>query len=321
MEGRGSRGRGGWRRGGRGGSDSDSSGGEHRGRGRGGHHRGRGKRDHHRGRGRWGSAHVADFPQRDHDEGDKLEEDEEHGTEVFSRRKLASNWERYEESERMEKDDDTPTQRGMDYQVLLESAGDSFTQFRFSEEKEWEMDSITASQMSAVLLDLPALAQSLQQVPLHQRLNLEAELVQVSTPVELPVVILTPKQEVAKTSKFTPSSTAARSPSINQKYPVVGSDSQVTSVAAEPVVDDGDDELDQLLNLQNPDSRVAGNQVVRCADNESPASEQACEKVVQKAMDEMEEGKDEDVTPSESPPVRKEVTEEDLEDWLDSMIS
>lgn len=34
-------------------------------------------------------------------------------------------------------------------------------------------------QMSAVFVDLPALAQSLQQVPLHQRLNLEAELVQV----------------------------------------------------------------------------------------------------------------------------------------------
>ena len=26
-------------------------------------------------------------------------------------------------------------------------SGDSFTQFRFSEEKEWEMDSITASQV------------------------------------------------------------------------------------------------------------------------------------------------------------------------------
>lgn len=33
--------------------------------------------------------------------------------------------------------------------------------------------------MSAVFVDLPALAQNLQQVPLHQRLNLEAELVQV----------------------------------------------------------------------------------------------------------------------------------------------
>lgn len=34
-------------------------------------------------------------------------------------------------------------------------------------------------QMSPVFVDLPALAQTLQQVPLHQRLHLEAELLQV----------------------------------------------------------------------------------------------------------------------------------------------
>lgn len=43
--------------------------------------------------------------------------------EVFSRRKLESNWDRYEASERREPDDDTPTQRGAEYCVLLESAG------------------------------------------------------------------------------------------------------------------------------------------------------------------------------------------------------
>uniref|UniRef100_A0A3Q3GXQ3 Uncharacterized protein n=1 Tax=Kryptolebias marmoratus TaxID=37003 RepID=A0A3Q3GXQ3_KRYMA len=104
MEGRINRGRGGsWKRGGRGGNDAD---GEHRGRGRGGHHRGRGRRDHHRGRGR----------------GDKVE-DEDDRMEVFSRRKLESNWDRYEEAERAEEDADTPAQRGTDYHVLLESAG------------------------------------------------------------------------------------------------------------------------------------------------------------------------------------------------------
>lgn len=35
----------------------------------------------------------------------------------------------------------------------------------------------------------------------------------------------------------------------------------------------------------------------------------------------MEEVKDKDVTPPKSASVRQEVTEEDLEDWLDSMIS
>lgn len=39
--------------------------------------------------------------------------------------------------------------------------------------------------MSVVFVDLPALAQSLQQVPLHQRLNLEAELVQVGRPADI----------------------------------------------------------------------------------------------------------------------------------------
>lgn len=34
-----------------------------------------------------------------------------------------------------------------------------------------------------------------------------------------------------------------------------------------------------------------------------------------------EEVKDEDVAPPQSAPIKQEMTEEDLEDWLDSMIS
>ncbi|KAE8286712.1 Cell death regulator Aven [Larimichthys crocea] len=231
MEGRASRGRGGgWRRGGggRGGSDSSESfGGEHRGRGRGGHHRGRGKRDHYRGRGRGGGGgHAWELNHRDQNEGDNFQEEDDR-TEVFSRRKLESNWDRYKESEKKEPDDDTPTHRGADYHVLLESAGDSFTQFRFSEEKDWEMDSFVASQMSAAFVDLPALAQSLQQVPLHQRLNLEAELVQVSTPVELPTMTLAPKQELPKTTSFTPPTAALKVLSTNQKVSVATNSASV----------------------------------------------------------------------------------------------
>uniref|UniRef100_A0AAZ3NQL7 Apoptosis, caspase activation inhibitor n=1 Tax=Oncorhynchus tshawytscha TaxID=74940 RepID=A0AAZ3NQL7_ONCTS len=120
------------------------------------------------------------------DEGNRMDEDEDEGMEVFTKRKLESNWDRYKESEKEEPSDDTPTQRGTDYHVLLESAGDSFTQFRFSEEKEWDIDSLAANQFSAVFVDLPALAQSLQELPLHQRLNLEAELVQVGTDASPP---------------------------------------------------------------------------------------------------------------------------------------
>ncbi|XP_005931582.1 cell death regulator Aven [Haplochromis burtoni] len=328
MEGRVTRGSG--RRGGRGGNDGNSFGGERRGRG--GHHRGRGKREHHRGRGRGGGAHAAEFHQRDQDEGDSYQEDDD-STQVFSRRKLESNWDRYEESERPEPDDDTPTQRGTDFHVLLASAGDSFTHFRFAEEKEWEMDQLDISQMAGIVLDLPALTQILQEVPLHQKLDLEPELIQVSAPVELPSMTLAPKQEVPKMSKFTPPSTASKSLSISQKVPVDanpvgGSGSQLSSSAAatETLVDDADEELDNLLNLQKPVSSDVGNEPVSGAEMESAVTEKECEEVkdvTAKPIEEkmMEVVKDKDIAPPQSAPSKQEMTEEDLEDWLDSMIS
>ncbi len=102
--------------------------------------------------------------------------------------------------------------------IVLSVSGDSFTQFRFSDEKDWEMDSLAKNQVydqsfhkllwftcmfwtaiieillfeevcshgwlwflqiPALFIDLPVLTQSLQELPLHTRLNLETELVQV----------------------------------------------------------------------------------------------------------------------------------------------
>uniref|UniRef100_A0A3Q2ED33 Apoptosis, caspase activation inhibitor n=1 Tax=Cyprinodon variegatus TaxID=28743 RepID=A0A3Q2ED33_CYPVA len=209
------------------------------------------------------------FLQQQEDEENLKEEDDR--TAVFSRRKLESNWDRYEEAERAEEDDNMPSQRGTDYHVLLESAGDSFTQFRFAEEKDWEMDPFTASQMSAVFLDLPALAQSLQQVPLHQRLNLEAELVQVSTPVDLPAVSLAPKQEGSKMEKFPPPSGAFKGLGTNQ----IPLDSQLSTVPVKPKEeeDDGDEELDQLLCLQKPVSGDEGQQMVSATEEKRDSPE------------------------------------------------
>ncbi|XP_015244343.1 PREDICTED: cell death regulator Aven [Cyprinodon variegatus] len=322
MEGRVSRGRGGgWRRGGRGGHDSDGHNGDHRGRGRGGHHRGRSKRDHHRGRGRGGGYHAAaEFPQRQQEDEENLKEEDDR-TAVFSRRKLESNWDRYEEAERAEEDDNMPSQRGTDYHVLLESAGDSFTQFRFAEEKDWEMDPFTASQMSAVFLDLPALAQSLQQVPLHQRLNLEAELVQVSTPVDLPAVSLAPKQEGSKMEKFPPPSGAFKGLGTNQ----IPLDSQLSTVPVKPKEeeDDGDEELDQLLCLQKPVSGDEGQQMVSATEEKRDSPEKGCEDVNEEVTEATEEKATDSsiISPPTSTTVKEAMTEEDLEDWLDSMIS
>lgn len=75
---------------------------------------------------------------------------------------------------------------------------------------------------------------------------------QVSTPVELPTVTIVPKQEVPKASTLPPP-VAVKVPVATN--PVPRSDSQVSSNAAAAAalpVDDGDEELDQLLSLQKP---------------------------------------------------------------------
>ncbi|XP_050995541.1 cell death regulator Aven [Labeo rohita] len=329
MEFRHSRGRGGhWKRGGRGGGgggggDAETgSAGEHRGRGRGSHHhRGRGKRDHRRGRGREFGP-PADFRRHQDDQDNKENFEQEEEDHSFSRRKLESNWDRYEETEKEEINEDVPSQRGTDYQVLLTSAGDSFTQFRFSDEKDWEMDSLAKNQIPALFIDLPALTQSLQELPLHTRLNLEAELVQVTLPVELPSVTVPHRTDSTLTTGLkAPQAGRESNLSISCSVKPVSSTtpSLGVSTAIPPATDDADQELDLLLNLQKPvtemtlvESHTTTDDVLN---NPTQGSEE--ERKDQKA--DMKETKPE--VESEAKPTRQDVTEEDLEDWLDSMIS
>lgn len=132
-------------------------------------------------------------------------------------------------------------------------------------------------QTSAVVLDLPALAQRLHQLPLHHMLNLEADLVQVrpftcclsfmdrkrssvlqfedfklqhmgflfqvSTPAELPAVGLT-----LKTNLCLPPPAALRGLPTNQKPSRAAAELPDSKPAS--VEDDCDEELDQLLHLQ-----------------------------------------------------------------------
>ncbi|XP_036437798.1 cell death regulator Aven [Colossoma macropomum] len=337
MEGRGGRARGGqWRRGGGGGAQDTGAPGERRGRGRGGHHRGRGRRDHYRGRGRGGGdGGAADF-NRGQDEQDNKENLEEEMPDIYSRRKLESNWDRYEESEKEEVNDGVPVQRGTDYHVLLSSAGDSFTQFRFSEEKDWEMDSLAVNQVPALSVDLEALAQSLQELPLHKRLNLEADLVQVTTPVELPSVGVLHKVDANVIGGFKPPAPpyVSREPALGGSCPVkpvvrTSTSSQACAAVINPE-DDADGELDLLLGLQKPVTELSiaeprtSNPAEEPASPEKASVEEKKEEVVEvnqlKAEEEAERKKTEELKP-ESASVKQEMTEEDLEGWLDSMIS
>ncbi|KAJ8007329.1 hypothetical protein DPEC_G00116400 [Dallia pectoralis] len=312
-----------WKRSGNDSSSSGASGGEQRVRGRGRYGTGRGKRDHYRGRGRGGP--PAAF-ERGQNLENRIEMEEDDGMEVFTKRKLESNWDRYEESEKPESKSDMPAQRGTDYHIVLESAGDSFSQFRFSEEKEWEMDPL-ANPMAAVFIDLPALARSLQELPLHRRLNLDTELVQVTTPMELPSITMATKRDSVAMGISKPSlrdlPTAGKGviPNLGAtSAPPVRGTAPLISAAAEPLLVD-DVELDHLLSLTGPESRPGS--VVEQITVLGPDQSVTEEKFVPQVMEEKQETKvkEEVAEPVKTNTTAKKVTQEDLEDWLDSMIS
>ncbi|OCT68689.1 hypothetical protein XELAEV_18039976mg [Xenopus laevis] len=183
-------------------------------------------------------------------------------------------------------------------------SGDSFTQFRFADEKEWEAENPSQKQASAVCLDLQSLGRVLQELPLYLRLNVEAELVQEALPQELPHFKTKGTLNLPPVTR-TPTSTAA----------VANSTQVETALPQERVLNATkaahnssplalDEELDFLLSLEAPVKEVPGVQ---------PSNEN-------KESDLHEKSEVTDVATS-SDEKEKTVTEEDLEDWLDSMIS
>ncbi|XP_014768532.1 uncharacterized protein LOC106867964 [Octopus bimaculoides] len=93
---------------------------------------------------------------------------------LFRRRKLASNWDRYAPLPPEDEDDVKPQQIGVDFVSLLSQTADSLSQFRFKDEKEWEDEKSINS--SFVALNCEKLAESLQCIPLHERLALPVSL-------------------------------------------------------------------------------------------------------------------------------------------------
>ncbi|XP_023701037.2 cell death regulator Aven-like isoform X1 [Paramormyrops kingsleyae] len=251
-------------------------------------------------------------PEKIQDDANNLEDVEDEAAAVFSKRKLESNWSRYEAAEESERSEEQPTQRGADYHALLASAGDSYTQFQFAEEKDWELDSLANNQMSILFMDVQAVAQSLQLLPLCHKLNLEPELVQVTMPSELPIMPLKVRQEACMTEQLKAAGTAHRgfarglaSPTVAVpgSHKIQGLPPNGTSApASEPEV--ADEELDFLLSLQHPATNMKNSEADSKQTADVPERPPVGDTLV------------------EPEPVKKpDQTEEDLEDWLDSMIS
>ncbi|XP_031227222.1 cell death regulator Aven isoform X2 [Mastomys coucha] len=208
------------------------------------------------------------------------------------------------------------------------TAGDSFSQFRFAEEKEWDGETSCPKQNSALYVDSEALVRALQQLPLAVRLNVASELIQTTVPLELPQVkpkrdnngkelgmqLRGPISELRSAAAGCPRSLGRDS---LKQSPLEGL--QKAPFPPQSVADHLEEELDMLLHLDAP---------VKEEDNLSPdqtSQDQEPEKDGQVAQEETVPEKpsvtrEKNVEPEQSS-TSKNVTEEELEDWLDSMIS
>ncbi|XP_068953765.1 cell death regulator Aven [Petaurus breviceps papuanus] len=306
-----SRGRGRGSRGGRGG----------RGGGGGGAARGaqRGGRREQRGRGAGPSELV---------EGDDAETYEEENSEWgnYSRRKIVSNWDRYQDFEKEAENESAESQRGTDFSVLLSSAGDSFSQFRFAEEKEWDTEASSPKQISALYVDCESLVQALQELPLSLRLNVAAELVQAAAPLELPQ--MKPKKmedgkALGMQMRWPLISDAANRPGPTAKdgpRPCSSEAFQKITPPLQQTTDHLDEELDLLLNLDAPVKEE--DNILTAHKSQDPKAKKDGKMVQEENVPEKLSVTEENSLESEQPPcTSKNVTEEELEDWLDSMIS
>ncbi|XP_039234684.1 cell death regulator Aven isoform X1 [Pipra filicauda] len=341
------------------------------GRGRGGAYgqRGGGGRGRRQPRGR-GAAPPPSAPQHqrvvEDDDAESQPEEEKEELKCYSRRKLFSNWNRYEDTEKEEQNEHGESQRGTDFSVLLSSAdtrysvslftckgieyvcqkaltakvsetGDSFTQFRFADEKEWDKESICHKQFSALSVDCQSLVQALQELPLHLKLNVAADLVQASTPVELPQMKSKIFEDVKRRDQLfrqspAQSDTVLVSPPVGNSVATSepGSKNGSKANAREPFqrihplskqeTDHLDEELDLLLNLEAPMS--TGNRPVSGTLSYDISTEKDL-KMDCKESDPLKVDMPEEKSTSsqQQQSTSKDVTEEELEDWLDSMIS
>ncbi|XP_078089430.1 cell death regulator Aven [Mustelus asterias] len=267
--------------------------------------------------------------QQDEDDVD-IKEDYDQPNE-FSRRQIVSNWDRYKTEEKEQEDSDEPP-RGTDYNVLLSSAGDSFAQFRFAEEKEWEIEAPSSKQISPLFVDCQSLAHSLQELPLYLRLNVEAELVQITPPAELPQMTL--KSMHDGPSKF--SQFRAQDPSVAVHTIPISSVPEdagkhtfnlslmpVTQAArsAPPTLqqapDKLDEELDFLLQLETPVGKSNEAFSTGAQDAEALCNPETANTSADSTAAEVTDK----INPQLAETTKKLDPEEELEDWLDSMIS
>jgi hypothetical protein len=204
---------------------------------------------------------------------------------------------------------------------------DSFSQFRFAEEKEWDGETSCPKQNSAFYVDSESLVRALQELPLSLKLNVAADLIQVTVPLELPQV--KPKRNddskglgMQSRVPFSELRSAAGFPeSLSKDGSRLGLSglSQKSTPRLQSATDHLEEELDLLLDLDAPveeEDSVLPDQTSQDLESEKDGQVTPEEKVP--AEPSVTEEKN---AGPEQPSTSKNVTEKELEDWLDSMIA
>ncbi|XP_054827849.1 cell death regulator Aven [Eublepharis macularius] len=260
------------------------------------------------------------------------EEKEEQGS--YSKRKVVSNWHRYEDTEKEAQSDSGESQRGTDFSVLLSSAGDSFTQFRFAEEKEWITENLCPKQLPGFYADCESLVQAFEKLPLHLKLNVAADLVQDATPVILPS-IKSKSNDISKRSgaqlqqpvvqsRVVPSSISSTDAAAHLILPnrdgceIISSEAlQKNPLVSQQETDQLDEDLDLLLKLDAPVNYETSSIL------ETVSLTETSEEDLKMPHGETDLNRTEEKSSisQQQQVLSKCITEEELEDWLDSMIS
>ncbi|NXT91639.1 AVEN regulator, partial [Anhinga rufa] len=192
-------------------------------------------------------------------------------------------------------------------------------------------------QLSSLSVDCQSLVQALQELPLHLRLNVAAELVQASTPAELPQMKSKftedgKRRELLFQRPLAPSQTVLVSHPVGDSVAPSepGSKTAPRASAAKPFerahplskqeTDPLEQELDRLLSLDAPidteDGPVSGALSPTVATEKDLKTDSKLNDLLKPDM-----AAEKSTAPQQQQSSSRNVTEEELEDWLDSMIS
>ncbi|ETE72236.1 Cell death regulator Aven, partial [Ophiophagus hannah] len=187
-------------------------------------------------------------------------------------------------------------------------------------------------QLSGLYVDCQSLVQALEELPLHLKLNVAAEVVQDATPVTLPQIKLQ-SHDVAKKSgdllqqqKRIGSHCYPKEDSVsltlsNKDESGISSEAfQRNPSSLHQVIDHLDEDLDLLLKLDvpiNPENNIA----LEVEADGLPSGDDLTKTFEE--TDHLEPDRTEEICSTSQPleAASKNITEEELEDWLDTMIS